>query len=190
MVAVLRRNDRWWIPLTLRPSHLSHHGGQICLPGGRLEPGENAADAAQREFTEELGVDCEIRRPCGMLSEQFVFASNNRVQPIVAILEDSKYKWNPDPAEVSQVIEMPLAGLLDPKNRTTMFREKPVRKDDMTVDRISFRAPAFWTGAAVRHWTSDVGGAESSIAPITSLSSRLIWGATAIMLDEMVQMLQ
>ena len=44
------------IPLTVRPTSLPTHGGQISLPGGALDPGESSEAAAVREAEEEIGV--------------------------------------------------------------------------------------------------------------------------------------
>jgi hypothetical protein len=48
------QHERWHVPLTLRPSHLPDHAGQISLPGGTVAAGETAAEAAVREFREEF----------------------------------------------------------------------------------------------------------------------------------------
>lgn len=44
------------VVLTRRASRLSRHAGQWALPGGRLDPGETALDAAIREIAEEIGI--------------------------------------------------------------------------------------------------------------------------------------
>ena len=41
--------DCWDVLLTLRPNHMRSHGGLVCLPGGKLEPGESPVDGALRE---------------------------------------------------------------------------------------------------------------------------------------------
>ena len=75
---------RWRFPLTLRPTTMVHHAGQISLPGGRMEPGEDIFQTALREYHEELGVEPVVRRWLGRLSTQFVYASDHVVTPVVA----------------------------------------------------------------------------------------------------------
>jgi 8-oxo-dGTP pyrophosphatase MutT (NUDIX family) len=114
--------DRWHLPLTLRPAHLPDHAGQVSLPGGALEPGEDPADAAVREFHEELGaVGLKIRR-LGRLSPIYVNVSNFRVEPWVGVAE-RRPQWNVNATEVEQLLEVPLEHLLDPAQFGSHQRE-------------------------------------------------------------------
>lgn len=53
-VLILLRYDNttdghWQVLLTLRPQHMRFHPGLTCLPGGKLEPGEDSITCAMRE---------------------------------------------------------------------------------------------------------------------------------------------
>ena len=176
-VTLFHRDNLWWVPTTLRPGFLKHHGGQVCLPGGRVEADEDVCAAARREFHEELGVECRATHFCGELSTHYVYASDNRVHPVVMIIDPPTEPWKPDPSEVEQVIEIPLRSLLLAHCRTTVIREKTVRQGDTVVDVMSFRAPAFVTGA------QGLALPELATGPV-------IWGATAMMLDELAHLLR
>ncbi len=53
LAAVIARGDRY---LVCRRPAQKRHGGLWEFPGGKLEPGEDDAEAARRELREELGV--------------------------------------------------------------------------------------------------------------------------------------
>ena len=93
------------VVLTQRTSHLAHHAGQIAFPGGRREGSDESPErTALREAVEVLGRLPEYRTSTG-------FA----VTPIVGWAEPPM-SWRPDPHEVADVFEVPLAFLLDPRN--------------------------------------------------------------------------
>src|SRR5690606_6087658 len=117
-------HHQWVIPLTRRAMTLKHHGGQICLPGGRVEAGESADVAALREFEEELGIRPQVQRCCGGLRPQYVYVSDNAVQPRVYIIDRPQSPWMPDPVEVEDVILLPLEELLRPSRRVVFRMNK------------------------------------------------------------------
>jgi 8-oxo-dGTP pyrophosphatase MutT (NUDIX family) len=101
------------VALTLRPTDLPHHGGQISLPGGGLHDGETAEQGALREAQEEIGINPEDIRVIGPLSSLWVIVSRFIVQPIVAVA-DTRPDFAPSPREVETLIEAPLSVLRDP----------------------------------------------------------------------------
>lgn len=100
------------IPLTVRRDDLPHHGGQISLPGGRIDPGERPDDAALREAEEEIGVDRRAVQLIGRLSSLWVVVSNHVVQPFVGIAAE-RPDFRADPREVAAMLEVPVTAIRD-----------------------------------------------------------------------------
>ena len=101
------------LALTVRHASLPHHGGQISLPGGALDPGESLEAAATREAEEEIGVTADQLRVAGALSTLWIPVSNFIVTPFVAVT-DERPAFRLHPGEVSALVEVPLAHLRDP----------------------------------------------------------------------------
>ena len=99
--------------LTRRHDGLRHHAGQVSLPGGRIEPDDrDPAAAALREASEEVGLDPVQATVLGYL-DPLLTITGFRVVPVLAMI-DAEFTPVPDPAEVADVFEVPLALLLDP----------------------------------------------------------------------------
>lgn len=98
--------------LTQRAFHLSHHPGQFALPGGKIEPGENATEAALREMEEEIGVRAGPGDVLGLLDD-YVTRSGFLMTPVVVWLAVAP-PLTPDPAEVHAAHRVPFAALDHP----------------------------------------------------------------------------
>lgn len=103
---------QWHTPFTLRPRTLTAHAGQISLPGGAVDSGESEEACALRELTEEIGVTPSEVRVAGRLSPVYVFRTGFRVQPFVLVAPETP-QFDPNPDEVEQLLEVPLAHLFD-----------------------------------------------------------------------------
>jgi 8-oxo-dGTP pyrophosphatase MutT (NUDIX family) len=114
LVLLFPHLEQWWLPLMLRPGHLTDHAGQISLPGGAVEPGETAVEAAVREFHEELGDEGQQLDILGTLSPLYVYVSRFLITPCVAVAAE-RPRYEPNPAEVERLIEAPLRQLIDPE---------------------------------------------------------------------------
>ena len=104
------------ILLTRRTDTVEHHKGQISFPGGGRHGGdEELATTAVRETWEEVGVHPDDVEIIGRIDEMLT-TSNFRVTPYVGVLHTTPYEFVTSPLEVDEVIEPPLAHLLDPAN--------------------------------------------------------------------------
>ena len=128
LVPVVRRNDLT-VLFTRRTPHLQDHAGQISFPGGRTEPGDPSLEAtALREAQEEIGLARECVELLGRLPE-YVTVTGYRVTPVVGLVSPP-LDLRPDPFEVAEIFEVPLAFLLDPANhlRNTVLQEGKRRR--------------------------------------------------------------
>jgi 8-oxo-dGTP pyrophosphatase MutT (NUDIX family) len=101
--------------LTQRPDHMRSHAGQISFPGGKIEEDDASPQhAALREAREEIGLPHDLVEPLGYL-DSYRTSTGFHVMPLVALVTPD-FTVRPDPAEVSDVFEVPLSFLMDPAN--------------------------------------------------------------------------
>ena len=125
MFPLVQRGESWNVILTQRPDTMPSHPGQIAFPGGKREFGETTLNAALRETEEEIGIERHFVTIVGRLPS-FNVISSFRVTPFIGLI-DPEAVITPDPYEVADVFEVPLAFLMDAKNhveRTTFFDGK------------------------------------------------------------------
>ncbi len=102
-----------YLVLTRRTDSVAMHKGQISLPGGMREPGESLSETAIRETGEELGIDSSHIQLLGEpLTSLFIPVSGFWVTPFVGFWPDAP-AFYAAPAEVIELIQPPVAALLD-----------------------------------------------------------------------------
>jgi len=107
---------------TRRTAHLKAHSGQVSFPGGRAEPEDPTPEfTALREAQEEIGLAAERVELLARLPDYHT-RTGFRVTPVVALVT-APVELVPDPREVEEVFEVPLAFLLDPANHRRETRE-------------------------------------------------------------------
>ena len=107
---------------TRRTEGLARHPGQVSFPGGRSEPGDlSPVETALRETFEETGIAPGFVTVAGYL-DRYLTGTGFDIQPVVGLVSEG-FALAPDPAEVADVFEVPLAFLLDPANRRRESRQ-------------------------------------------------------------------
>lgn len=160
LIPLVRRGGVWNVILTQRPEHMPRHPGQISFPGGRVEKGETALQAALRETEEEIGIAPSLVTPIGRLAS-FDAVSLFRVTPFVGIV-DSSAIFTIDPNEVDDVFEQRFDFFMNSDNhnpRNIEYKGENIRLYDMP-------------------YTQDDG------------THRNVWGMTAMMLYRLHQKLE
>lgn len=131
VAAVLRHHPQAGgveVLLIKRSEHpLDPWSGHMAFPGGRRDPGDRRIyQTAVRELHEEIGLDIETTgRHFGRLSDIMARPIRWRrrpliVSPFVFALEQPPPRYRLDPAEVDEMVWVPLSFLADHANRQKM----------------------------------------------------------------------
>ncbi|QYF95878.1 CoA pyrophosphatase [Massilia sp. PAMC28688] len=124
LIPLVEREQGLTMLLTLRTAHLTDHAGQISFPGGRAEAFDlSAVDTALRETEEEIGLARSHIEVIGTLPD-YVTGTGYRVTPVVALVQPP-FTLAPDPNEVAEVFEVPLAFLMSGANHRRLSVDLP-----------------------------------------------------------------
>jgi 8-oxo-dGTP pyrophosphatase MutT (NUDIX family) len=134
---------------TKRTELVEHHKGEICFPGGRQEAGDDDLFAtAVRETFEEVGISPAHMKRIGQLDDIVSRGSNFVISPFVGFLTTSvPYHYSHAHHEVDEILEIPLAHLLDETNGGLELRHFDGQDVEMPFYR--FHGHVIW-GATAR----------------------------------------
>lgn len=157
MILVLPLGNELVIPFIKRANGGKYHGGQIALPGGKMEPSDaNTLQTALRECYEEVGVLPQSISILGVLSDIYIPLSNFNITPIVGTaLKMPEFTLSEN--EVEKVILVKLSALFDENSKKT---------------------EVFY-----RH-------EHKIVAPGYQIGEEFIWGATAMIISELEQLMK
>jgi len=105
LIAVTDRPEPGII-LTQRPTTMRDHPGQVAFPGGKIDDGENAVDAALREAEEELALDRKHVRLIGT-SDHYQTGTGFDITPVLGVIPPD-LPLQAHPREVEAWFEVPL----------------------------------------------------------------------------------
>ena len=137
------KNNEWHFPLIVRSvNENDRHSGQISLPGGKREKEDpDFSYTAQRETSEELGIDQHYVRIIREMSPIYIPPSNFYVHSFV-----SYTKKNPafflQETEAVELIEFPISSLLNLPDQPKMMTLPSTKGYEVPV--IDFNGYIIW----------------------------------------------
>ncbi len=162
-------------------------GGQICFPGGQIEPGSdaNSQEAAIRETVEELGISKEKIKIIGRL-DTFIAPLGVSVEAFVGVADITDLaELNIATSEVEYVFSVPVSFFVEnePKEYDTIVRVHPSYIDENGKEVVLF--PARELGLS-EMYTKPWGGRRLKMY-IYYVKNETIWGITARFINDVVE---
>ena len=128
VLAAVTERERPGFLMIHRPSNMRAHPGQVAFPGGKIDPGEDAVEAALREAHEELGIRSSDITVIGT-SDIYITGTGYAITPVIAVVPPD-LELRPNPTEVAQWFEAPVDFVFDAANHTeqTAFWQNQERR--------------------------------------------------------------
>lgn len=177
LVPLVERAGELHILYEVRSARLRRQPGEVCFPGGRMEPGERAEDCALRETEEELGIPRERIQLLGPL-DFIAHRANFIMYPILArIPEEAVAGMSLNPDEVGAVFLVPVDHLLDHPAQEYDYTLEPKTPEDFPYELIGIPRDYRWQK-----------GGEN--VPVYPYEGHAIWGLTGRITRHLLALIQ
>ncbi|MBE5985287.1 NUDIX hydrolase [Lacrimispora sp. AGF001] len=174
LIPVLTIDGEKYLLFEKRSSNLKHQPGEICFPGGKLEPGETLKKCAVRETMEELNI---TSRQIKVLGPGDIYISPFRliIHSYIGELRDYNDTFSTD--EVEEIIKVPLDYLksITPETYESMLITEP--PEDFPYEWIPGGNQYSWTKG-----TRDI--------LFYRYENWVIWGMTAQILQSCLELMK
>lgn len=149
----------------VRSATLATQPGEVCFPGGRVEPGEPPRDCALRETFEELAIppaEVELIAPLDLLVQQGRFV----MHPFLGVVSPAGLAaMSPSPEEVADTFLVPVEWFRTHPPEVYSYELKPQVGADFPYERIGFPRGYPWRSG-------------SATVPVYPWPGRPVWGLT------------
>jgi len=149
-------------------------GGEVCFPGGRMEPGESILDCALRETEEELSIPREEVRPLG--TPDFICSQRGfLLHPVLGLVSPAGLEaLRPSPAEVAAVFTVPLSFFRETEPEVWRYDLVPRVPEDFPYAAVGIPRTYPWSRGRTE-------------VPIWRYQGRAVWGMTARLVREILR---
>jgi len=163
LVPLVFQNNEWHVLFEVRSHVLKRQPGEICFPGGGVEPDESDQEAAARETCEELQIQREHLKVLGpldiLVQSQYFF-----VYPYVGMIEENT-TITPN-EEVEEVFTVPLSWLSENEPQLHYLEMKMMPNQDFPFHLIPNGKDYNWRHHRIPEY-------------FYLYKDRVIWGLTA-----------
>ena len=150
--------------------------GEVCFPGGRMEPGESIVQCALRETHEELAIPPEEITVLGtpdFICNQAGFL----LRPVLGLVSAAGFDvMTPAPGEVSEVFTVPLSFFRDTPPQAWAYDLLPQVSADFPYEAVGIPRDYRWNRGRVE-------------IPIWYWQGHAIWGMTARLTQDLTRTL-
>lgn len=150
-------------------------GGEVCFPGGGMEPGEDAITCALRETEEELSIPRSAVEVLGTPD----FICNQRgflLRPVLGLISPEGLKaMRPSPAEVEEVFTVPLSFFQSTPPQVYTYDLVPNVPADFPYEAVGVSPDYPWSHGSVE-------------VPIWHYGTHTVWGMTARLTRELIRL--
>lgn len=174
LVPLVEREGELQLLYEVRAKTLRRQPGEVCFPGGRMEPGETPEACALRETFEELSIPPERIRLLGRL-DFIAHRASFLMQPVLGVVDSGALEaMRPSPAEVEEVFFVPLSHLLETEPIEYDYELIPTPAVNFPYELIGIPRDYQW-----QHGRENV--------PVYPWQGRAIWGLTGRITRNFVQ---
>lgn len=176
LAPIVEEEDGLSLLFEVRAAGLRRQPGEVCFPGGAVEPGESPEETAARETREELGLDresLELGPRLPLVRHQSGFCTRPVVGRLLPGWREA-LKLNRD--EVAEVFTVPLDFFRDTPSEEYTCQVVTLPPEDFPHARLGFPQGYQWLRG------------ECSV-PVWMWRGRPIWGLTARMVKGLVEAL-
>lgn len=174
VIPLVKRSGEYQVLFEVRARNLKTQPGEVCFPGGRMEPGETPLKAALRELSEELLTD-PGQAEIWMASDYLETPAGLTVYPFLAELKRYRGTFSRD--EVEQIRLVPLAWFLEHEPKRYLARVVTIPGDGFPFHLIPGGESYRW-----REGTYEV--------MFYQYGTLVIWGMTARMMKACADILK
>ncbi|NMD71170.1 CoA pyrophosphatase [Bacillus sp. DNRA2] len=176
LLPLIEKEDGYHILFEVRAYNMRRQPGEICFPGGRIDPGDvNEQYTAIRETSEELGISPENVRQVVPLN-YMVNALGRIIYPFAGVIENVE-QIKPNESEVAEVFTVPVEFFqkYDPEVYKVHLQAQPER--EFPFDLIIGGENYNWHKSHIDEY-------------FYKYEDRVIWGLTARILHHFLELIQ